>query len=398
MDNALFQDTTAGDHFALDIETGKELWYVHTASSMGADTGYIEAHDGVVVGGVNTWELVHVDGGAGDVAVVGLNATDGSKLWEFIPDSVTWNIMANFPDDDTVLFQDKTGVVYRLGLHNGTLIWKSGMAHDPQVWTDGGLLYGNNGIVYSVYTGASISDMIFGPEVPCPGRLNALRLSDGMLLWYQILPLAANSWPAVGPLKPGAAPSVVTLAGTQGKQPSAFLLPPYIPQQVKVLFHILSIHLAGSISSTGFGWNRFFWETMVSLGLLQRMSIRTHIMYAFDAQTGRKQWHFVLPPWYRDTNAGEEEGFIPRSLNGKRALGLPNPCTDPTIGGDGTVYFGDADGKFYAIRDMNGDGIIAGDDEVNSMEMYDSFQNPGPGLAEGMLAVVNQAFLYVFKW
>merc|ERR1712187_551284 len=60
----------------------------------------------------------------GNDVVMALNPKTGETLWTFRPDTPTWNLMPMFPMDDTVVFQDQDGKAYRLGLHNGTLLWK----------------------------------------------------------------------------------------------------------------------------------------------------------------------------------------------------------------------------------------------------------------------------------
>jgi len=393
MGDSLYGSTTHGYFFSVDLETGKQLWGVRHAPSVGSDTGYVDAHSGVVVGAANLFEMIVVDGGAGSTAVVGLNSTDGSKIWQFTPDSVVWNFMASFPDDGTLVFQDKTGQVYRLWLGNGTLIWKTGMRHDPTKWTDGGTIYGNNGVVYSVYVSGHIGT--FDPQYP--GRLNAYRLSDGRLLWYQVLPAPPNAFPAVGRLGLGPELSVVIPVGMQATYPGYFRMPQWLPEWIRLGAHWLSIVLAGDTTSTGY-YSRRFWEVMYFLGFADsKPETLQHYVFAFDAQTGQSKWSFKLPPWERFACAGDEDYFLFRPSSGRR-WGLPNPFTDPTIGGDGTVYVGSSHGNFYALRDTNGDGIVTGEEEVSSIDILDSAQNPGPGLAPGMLAVVNHCCVNVFTF
>lgn len=373
--NTLYGSSTRGFFFALDLATGKELWNKRYAPSAGGDTAYTEAHEGVVVGSANVFELV-VPPDAGDTKVLAMNASDGALLWDFTPDSIVWNFIALFPDDGTVIFQDKTGVLYRLSLTDGSLIWKSGMSHDPILWTDGGPILGSNNIVYSVWVSGRM-----GTHNPvAPGRLNAYRLTDGALLWYQVLPYPPNSWPAVGRLKPEADLSVVIPIGQQAGYPFSFYLPSWFPSRLKAWLHELSLMLGDRMQ-------KILWNPTLQ-----------HQVWAFDAATGTRQWSFTLPPYRRAACGGDEEGLMHRSSKGVRLLGLPNPFSNPTIGVDGTVYVGNMNNKFYSLRDLNGDGVVEGLSEVKYIDMESSFQNPGCGLAPGMLAVVNHEFLWVFKY
>merc|ERR1719414_922435 len=115
--------------------------------------------------------------------VRGLNATTGAELWAFKPEGVLWDWFPQFPDDDSVIFMDQTGKLYRLSLHTGALIWKSGGL--DLTWTDGCQFLASNGLVYSVIVDQTVGgkDGMMGcpksvggvPE--CPGWVTAHRIS-----------------------------------------------------------------------------------------------------------------------------------------------------------------------------------------------------------------------------
>lgn len=105
-----------------------------------------------------------------------------------------------FPGDDTVLFQDWDSRAYCLGLHNGTLLWKSGgrstqrLPHPPysQTWTDGGLLVGADGVAYAVSNAGSHDDVSTAYR---GGGVHAHRLSDGEILWEAMVDHPVLTWP-----------------------------------------------------------------------------------------------------------------------------------------------------------------------------------------------------------
>lgn len=68
----------------------------------GWDTAHVSAHKGVVVtASVNARYNM-----GGDRLVVALDAVFGKQLWNFTPDTPTWNFMPHFTEDDTIIFQD----------------------------------------------------------------------------------------------------------------------------------------------------------------------------------------------------------------------------------------------------------------------------------------------------
>jgi len=175
----------------------------------------------------------------GNLHVFGLNATTGTKLWQFDPEAPVWNLAPLFPGDDSTVFMDFVGNVYKLSLQTGKLVWKTLAAKDQMSFSDGGAILGPSMVYTCSNTGEARGTEGTG------GALRAYGLSDGKMAWEQILPSPCNSYPAVGKLAGASDLSVVVT-------PGAF---------------IGSENIHGSIM-------------------------------AFDAITGKRQWQYQCPVWH----------------------------------------------------------------------------------------------------
>lgn len=187
--------------YSLSMETGQVLWQRQVGAAVGedkvgGDQSNVQEHDGIVIVGTEKCvgnKACDDNGNSGSMVLHGLNATDGSSLWDFKPDVAVWNFYTVFLDDGTFVYQDLEGRVYRNRLADGTLIWKSGGW--PGSWTDGCLGLGPNGMVYAVTN--------HGPNVcgfkMCEADVSAYRILDGQLIWKTDTPASTNAFPAVGP-------------------------------------------------------------------------------------------------------------------------------------------------------------------------------------------------------
>lgn len=116
-----------------------------------------------------------------------------------------------------------------------------------------------------------------------------------------------------------------------------------------------------------------------------------------DAETGADIWTYTPPPYYLLATAGDDKAVLHRLWKREGdPICLPDSWSQNTIGGDGTVYAAFSNGHLYALRDEDGDGLVAGA-EVSEHDMGHGFQ-ASHGLAPGMLAVVPcGGGLYVWK-
>ena len=193
-------------------------------------------------------------------------------------------------------------------LATGELLWKAGGLNGT--WTDGSAAIGPNGLVYAVNNNHPVP--IANLDQYSPGTLSAYNLTDGQLVWRITTPKPPNNAPAVG--------SVKNLPGLS-----------------------------------------------VVMPLCQQVHMGAHCdVEVYNAETGGLRWVFHGPVQTGLLQAGDFDGMLQRSAHGVRAMCLPNGWSAPTIDSDGTVFVGNEEGNFYALRDMDGDGVIFGEGDLAS--------------------------------
>lgn len=380
---SLFGSTRNGHIFAVDMETGNSKWVINVSVPVADGAGFVEAHNSVVVAAVDS-----VDDG-GNSRVIGLSASTGELLWDFRPDYPVYNFAPFFGPDRTVVFQDGNAGLYRIGIDHGKIFWsKPGQElvapqeedGDPPggiqaSHTEGGVVLGSNGIVYSVSVWATSK----GTRSDTPGGVHAYNVSDGSLLWYRQMPRPPNSIPAIARLTKNkkAGFSLVVPMGKPLALPVVEYMPWWMPKEWKLAFHKESIAL-------GEDANRLWHNKRMPTELL-----------TMDAETGEAGWTYEAPLWSHITGAGDEEGLLERRRLGIRETCQPPPWSSPIVDSEGTVYVGHESGKFFAIRDKNHDGHINRKHEVSVFDAGAGFLQP-PSLAPGMLAVASCDSLFVF--
>eukprot|EP00747_Dinoflagellata_sp_TGD_P141010 gnl/TRDRNA2_/TRDRNA2_176078_c0_seq1.p1 gnl/TRDRNA2_/TRDRNA2_176078_c0~~gnl/TRDRNA2_/TRDRNA2_176078_c0_seq1.p1 ORF type:complete len:536 (-),score=62.50 gnl/TRDRNA2_/TRDRNA2_176078_c0_seq1:76-1683(-) len=398
-DHSLVGNAMDGEVFALSLDTGKDLWSRKHGKSVGGDCAYVEAHNGVVVTGMDAGPA------AGNTRVLGISAENGERLWEFKPDTIVWNIMAMFPDDKSFIFMDITGGVYRVGLHDGKLIWHTpapregvpprmlerienslvqrlGLMPSSDSVSDGGVILGPDGSAYTCSNPAH-SHGVEGEK----GALRKFRLSDGKLLWNTELPYPCISWPVVS----SDDKTVVVVPGSFESMPASLF------------------HLDGTLRSNHTEIQEYH-AKILAMGDGQRArlrqlgikmpDLRASIM-AFDTQKGELQWSHDVKEYGGIASAGDEEGLLDRlaataangqdGINGHQFVApfcLPAHWSSPTISGDGTVYVGRVNGDLYAYNPKTGE------------QRYHTGTGPlhsGVTFAPGMMAYADCDSLYVWN-
>jgi outer membrane protein assembly factor BamB len=310
--DVLYGVSNEGYSFAVDRNTGEEIWQQNYTDPAAGDVGYPGAKDGVFVFGMDAGTVRGHEGGCR--RIVGVNTTNGHKLWDYRPEWPSWNFMPIFVGDGTLIFMDFTGGVYRLGLHNGTEIWHT-RAHDlnptlevvfgtggVDVLPDGNVSFGDGGVTVGAGMAFTCSNpQNMGGLEGTQGALRAYGISDGQLLWERTLPQPCNSWPAVGNLGwPQEGPSVVVT-------PGAFMGTPVMHGGVM----------------------------------------------AFDAVSGALQWKWQAAPYQHTGNMamGDLEGAEERAMYDPRhPICLPAHWSAPLIMEDGAVVAGRSDGVLYKLR------------------------------------------------
>lgn len=393
MEDSMYLTTTAGHVLAFDLATGGLRWQVRHFMNAGADAGFVTSHDGVVVVGMRD-----ASGLGGSRHLVGLSSADGTVLWTFTPDVPTWNTMAVFADDGTVLFQDIEARAYRLGLRTGTLLWKAGGRKGT--WTDGGLMVGPNGVAYAVGSNGTFSDV----RPFMGGSVHAYRLRDGAELWSRETPHPIFSWPVVAKLG-GEGYTVVVTTGALASRPWQMIFLEIASPLLRlcVLLGACSVMCRGvwgAAKCTG-GCLLFGLATsgVLVLFITHRLmqSLPSEIL-ALDAATGEVRWRHELPVWHRVAARGDEDFFLRRLWSTPwRTACLPASFGSPTVDGAGSLYVGYMDGRLYGIRDADGDGAISGS-EVTAFDAGAGFLHSGPALAPGLFAVTSCDSLFVWSW
>jgi len=404
----LFQTAALGYVFALDMETGQEVWATRVANATCGDSHSILAVDGIIVSATDC------DRFASSNMVVALDE-DGAHKWTYrMKDGFkVYNFQASSPGDGTIIFMDSSGGVYRLQLASGDVVWESGISERKPGSTFG--LY--QWIFQWFSTGAAV----IGPDnnVYCAsnygfyGIFHAYRLEDGKPLWRTNTTLVANTGLAVGRLAGSSELAVVAGVGNNGGLPvglklwfvlyacgpfilclcSCFLFCYWWKQgqpirKFVLLWVLLVVFLVVACAEIAFGANAlasYFKDTPRWLFLSQDYSA---MVVALNAKDGSQRWTYEPPKYSRPQAAGDEERLLRRMWMGKGdIICLPDSFNQGVINGFGTVFIGHQDGRMYAIGDTNGDGHIQSDTEASYYTFGDAFQ-ASVGLAPGIVAVV----------
>lgn len=325
---------------ALDPSNGKERWRAKGGEAFGSDTPSIVADKGrVFTACCDEAERTPVGGAT---FVVAMDASNGQKLWTMRPANRVYNFLASVVDD-SLLFADLNGGVYRLAASDGKVLW-SHPAPEYAAFGTGGLTTAANGIAY-------VTSNKKEPSVGASrGVLSAYFITDGKLLWQKALPLSANSGAAIGQKSPNTYFVTVAL-GPNPAMPLSF--PPN---------GFMDIEPQSPSTKDG---------------------LKPGKAMTFDAGSGELLWSFDFPDWH-GVAAGDTVDHVC----------LPDSFANPSIGGDGSVYIAGESGVIYRLRDSNGDGKID-NDEVDSFDTKNAFQG-APALSDGILAAAPCNGLFVF--
>jgi len=363
MDDVVYGSSMDSTTYAVDLQTGKELWSRRYSDSTGVDTHYVDARQGILLAGVDH-SAKH---GGGNLRVLGINASTSDVLWELKLDLPTWNFSPLFPGDGSFIFMDISGGVHRVMHHTGERVWYTPVPEKYKAsFTDGGV---------SIAPDGSAAFACSNAEGDWVGALRAYRISDGVRMWEKLLPTGCTSWPVIAKTSDWG----VLPAGSFINRPWVMDLEQWMPGQIKLALHTFSLWMGPDMRR-----------------LVPIRSLRTEII-AFDTKTGATRWNYRTPDWQRLAAKGDEEGYLERASHQRSPICLPTTWGTPTMSGDDTVYVGHVSGILYAVKDHNGDDYIDPETEVSSFDMDAAPLPNNPAWAPGMMAVASCDTLFVFK-
>ncbi|UCH88004.1 MAG: PQQ-binding-like beta-propeller repeat protein [Thermoplasmata archaeon] len=164
-----------GRFYAVDTETGKELWNITTGTSAYGVCSTAAVHNGVVFVGSNNGIMY------------ALNASSGKEIWNYPTGDTNNGIYSSAAiANGHVYFGSCDGYLYCLKEGNGELIWKYaaiggqyGIVSSPAV-VDGRVYFGSNdGFVYAIgleRTGNIQIDLSADPETLLPGENSTITV------------------------------------------------------------------------------------------------------------------------------------------------------------------------------------------------------------------------------
>mmetsp|Transcript_33413 Transcript_33413/g.60250 ORF Transcript_33413/g.60250 Transcript_33413/m.60250 type:complete len:537 (+) Transcript_33413:93-1703(+) len=355
----------------VDTSSGKTLWNRTVAESTGKEGDMVTSNNGVVVAAVGSIDIGFGASGTASERAIGLNASTGDELWTYKPDCAFWNIMGLFPDEDTVIVMDSCGGLYRLGLYNGSELWKR--APDRDAFTDGGATLGPDGSIYTCTDEPGSHTMILenGNMDGIKGRVRKFKLGTGEMVWETPTAHACLNFPAISP----DGKTMVLADGANVLQPAMFYFSDGMSREAKEKFYKLQ---------------QQWLEEKIQLSMWGQDNINASLM-GFDTETGKMKWQTKMEPWWGMSFARDEERSYNYKVNGAqhRFCGPPH-WGGPTIDENGNIYIGRSDGNLYLFNPE-------GDSEIK-FETKDGMLMAGVTFAPGMMVVPSCSFVYVFRY
>jgi len=355
--------------YSLDLQTGNIMWKKKVADTTGKEGDMVEANNGVVIAGVDQAPWTKPVVGIPSKRAIGVNASNGEQLWSYTPECGIWNIMALFPDEDTTIFMDYCGGLYRLNLYDGSLIWKtSGSAWSM---TDGGSTLGADGSVYTC-SNAPYTMQTMDKKETHAGRLRKHDVTDGALIWEAKMSSACMNFPAVSP----DGKTVVISSGANVIDPPTLWLnnTGNTSKEIDSFYALQQELLANKTQLTFYGHD----------------NIDASIL-GFDTSTGKLKWEYAVEPWYGMSFAlDEERSYLRVKREGALNFCGPPHWSGPTIDQEGKVYVARSDGLLY-IYDP-------GDGSSTTFRTGDGALMSGATFADRLMVVPTCSWVYVFRY
>ncbi|CAK0868551.1 unnamed protein product, partial [Prorocentrum cordatum] len=351
--------TTSGYVFALDIDSGEELWATWASNDIAGVKGAVAAKDGIVVVATDRctdrycyrYRNQTMSLWPGNSYVRGLSAADGSAVWEYKTMAPTWNMVPLWGPSSNVFFQDYEGRVYNLDLQTGAEIWKSG---------------GNIGTNTNA---AAVYD---------PGHNMVFALGMGYYQSKYCNPYVApgilvncNTWP-------GTRGFIRGYNATSGRQRWETRTPEP-PASAAV----------GMLNSPS-GHTRL----VVTIGYNCLINSPTQI-WSVDPHSGHPRWERDGPTLWSNQCAGDKEGADIRRAMGGRAACVPNSWSTPAIDSNGDIFVGNQVGvlqKWGSPTGRTADVAL-----LSTLTTGHAFQDAAIAFGDGIMAISTCTSLIVLQ-
>jgi len=355
--------------YSLDLQTGNVIWKKKIAGTTGKEGDMVEAHNGVVVAGVDEAPWTNPLVGIPSKRAIGVNASNGEQLWSYTPECGLWNVMALFPDEDTTIVMDYCGGLYRLNLYDGSLVWKTPGSFLSM--TDGGSTLDPDGNVYTCSNGP-LTMATMDQKGTHPGRLRKYNVTNGALIWQAKMSEACMNFPAVSP----DGKTVVISSGTNVIDPPTLWLKEKgnTSEEIDSFYALQQELLANKTQRTFYGHDNAEGSIL-----------------GFDTNSGKLMWEYAAEPWYGMSFALDEERAYLK-VKGKSPLNFCGPphWSGPIIDQNGKVYVARSDGLLH-IYDP-------GDGSNTTFRTGDGALMSGTTFANGLMVVPTCSWVYVFRY
>lgn len=360
----LVGSTTSGYVFAIDVDTGDELWITQASDQIAGVKGTVSGHGDTIFVATNRCVdrycyRYRSDGNPitpGNTYVRALSAIDGSLIWTYKTKSPLWHFVPQFSKDgDAIFFNDYEGAVYSVDVESGALKWRREGSIGTH--TESSSLYSPEhdmvfGFGVDLYEGEACNPFVVrGIQKPCdtkirwPGYVRAFNASSGHLRWEVRVP------------EP---PSSAVVGYTNNPK-----------------FHLRLI--------VSMGYNCAYGATSQ--------------MWSLDPSTGQIRWKIDGPTLWTPQCAGDREGADLRRAMAGREKCQPGAWSTPVIDGNGDIYIGSQVGVLqrFGVDDSIGAGGSRSFKLLSTLNTEMAFQDQAIALAPNIMAVSTCTSLIVFQ-
>jgi len=352
--------TTSGYVFAIDLDSGDELWATWASNDIAGVKGSVACKGGIVVVATNrctdrycyryrnqTNVLT-----PGNQYVRGLSAADGSSVWEYKTFQPTWNMIPLWGPGTSVLFQDWEGRLYSLDYLTGAENFKVG--GDIGTHTNAAAVYsaaGHNMVV------------ALGVQHYTSGR--------------------CNPYPA-----PGILPSCWTWPGTKG------FIRAYNVSSGRRLWEVETSEPPASASISVLNSPAMHTRLVVTLGHNCYHGSPSQI-WGLDPNNGNIRWIKEGPTLWTGFCAGDKEGADIRRAMGGRDKCNPNSWSLPVADATGDLYVGNQVGELMRYG-LDPHSTNYRPQLLSTLTTGVAFQDAAIAIGAGVMAVSTCTSLVVF--